>query len=197
MSTIVLSALLRVVLPAGLLLAAGCSAAQADSSQDLQAVHDRIFAEAEQLAAEGFHVMTGHIGEDRVEIGLITARDDHARFFRDRYGAVETELIATRLTTRVRTAIDGYRTQGRRLRVFYSTGGGARLVRVNVREWPGRVRVTVVERVPNGPRTLELRLAHATVRLSRPLGDRRVIDASTGRRVRPCSAPRCGGAPGR
>jgi hypothetical protein len=162
------------------LLLAGCGEREpAASSPD--AVRERIFAELDELAAEGFHVKTGGVEGRRVKIGLITERDDHAAYFRERYGPVDTELIATELYSVQRNKIREYRADGTSLTLFYGTGGGARLERVDVDEAPDRVTVAIVERVPNGPRTLELQLAEQTVRLERPIGDRRVIDAATGR----------------
>ncbi len=80
--------------------------------------------------------------------------------------------------------LDGYRAdEGTGLRLFWTTGGGGELERVEVAEYDDRVVIGVVERVPNGPRTLEAAGAQHVVTLSRPLGDRKVIDATTGRRV--------------
>ena len=168
---------------------AGCGEQEPAASPD--AVRDRILADTDELAAEGFHVKTAGVDAGRVKIGLITDRDDHAEYFRERYGPVDTEVIATDLYSIERNEITGYRADGRSLTLFYGTGGGAELERVEVDEGAERVEVAIVERVPNGPRTLELQLADETVRLDRPLGDRVVIDAATGDRVRRCEEPPC------
>jgi hypothetical protein len=44
--------------------------------------------------------------------------------------------------------------------------------------------IGVVAQLPNGFRTADLRREQAVVTLSRPLGDRAVIDATTGRTPR-------------
>ena len=176
-----------------LLVLAGCGEQEPAASPE--AIRERIHEDTDELAAEGFHVMTAGVRGGRVEIGLITARDDHEEYFRERYGPVDTEVIAEELTTVERNTIDGYRADGRSLTLFYGTGGGAELERVDVDEGRERVEVAIVERVPNGPRTLELQLASETVRLEHELGARAVVDAATGKRVRPCAEPPCGGVP--
>jgi hypothetical protein len=177
-----------------LLLLAGCGGRE-PAAPSPDAVRERIFAELDELAAEGFHVKTGSIDGGRVRIELITERDDHGQYFRERYGPVDTEVIATELESIERTAARGYRADGPSLTLFYDTGGGARLERVDVEEGADRVDVAIVQRVPNGPRTLELAIVEETVQLERPLGDRAVVDAATGRRVRPCERPPCDDVP--
>jgi hypothetical protein len=45
--------------------------------------------------------------------------------------------------------------------------------------------IGVVAQAPNGSRTADLRREQHTLTLTRPLGDRRVIDATTGKAVGP------------
>jgi hypothetical protein len=65
----------------------------------------------------------------------------------------------------------------------WTTGPSIALERVEVREGKRSLVVGVVERVPTGPMTLEGMAARVAIRLTRPLGGRAVIDASSGRRL--------------
>jgi hypothetical protein len=165
------------------------------SERELRRLQNRVSFRAH--TADGFHVQGAGVDIDTgtVEIELITARTDHAAYFRARYGPhVRTTVIATELTRLECARLDGYRPSpdGRSLLLQWTTGGGAELERVEVVEHADRVEIGVVERVPNGARTLEARYMEHTVALSSPLAGRRVIDAALGRAVIPtdlCSPP--------
>ena len=139
--------------------------------------------------ADGFHVMMTGVDIDRskVEVGLITKRTDHRAYFRARYGRhLWTYVIATELTSPECAEIVGYdvSADGLTLTVRYASGGGATFDRAELAEHDDRVEIGIVEQGPNGPRHLDYREGTATVTLSRPLGTRRVVDATTGKRVR-------------
>jgi hypothetical protein len=122
-----------------------------------------------------------------VAIGLITKRTDHAEYFRARYGPhVRTRVIATELTSPECAKLVGFRVSadGLTLTVRYATGGGATFDRYELVEYDDRVEIGIVEQAPNGFRTDDYREEEATVVLGRPLGDRAVVDATTGRRAR-------------
>ena len=70
------------------------------------------------------------------------------------------------------------------LKLACESGGGAAFDRVELVDSTIRVEIGVVEQGPNGPRTLELRYETTTVVLARPLGERKVIDATSGKRLR-------------
>jgi hypothetical protein len=138
---------------------------------------------------DGFHVKgTGvDIDASKVVIELITTRTDHAEYFAARYGAhVATVVIATELTSPECAPIVGYRVSadGLTLTVRYASGGGATFDRYELVEHDDSVEIGIVEQGPNGPRTSDYREGTATVVLGRPLGSRRVVDATTGKRVR-------------
>ena len=82
-----------------------------------------------------------------------------------------------------------FQARGRVLRVRHASHPSHALVRVGLREASGSVTVAVVERAPTGPLTAQLEIRTRTVRLSRPLGRRAVVDGATGRRIR-ARAPR-------
>lgn len=157
------------------------------SYDELLAAQDRIDWDA--LEADDFDVTSTwpDIDTNRLIVALITKRTDHVQVFAARYGpAVMPVVIATEQTALECTKADAYRpsADGRSLRVLWTTGGGARFERIELMERRGRVEIGIVERVPNGPRTSEGIPAGRTVRLSRPLGGRRVVDAATGKTLR-------------
>jgi hypothetical protein len=161
------------------------------SERALRRLQDRIDFDAHE--PDGFHVKSTSVEIDTstVDIGLITKRSDHAEYFRARYGPrVRTLVIATELTSPECAEIVGYdvAADGVTLTVRYASGGGATFDRYELVEYDDRVEIGIVEQGPNGPRTADYREGRATVVLSRPLGSRRVVDATTGRRVRPRAA---------
>jgi hypothetical protein len=158
------------------------------SERELSRIQDRIDFDAHE--PEGFHIAgtTVDIYTGTVAIDLITRRTDHLEYFRARYGPyVRTYVIATELTSPECAEILSYRTapDGLSLQLRYASGGGATFDHVELAEYDDRVELGVVEQGPNGPRTADYRVGEATVALSRPLGARTVIDATTGKRVRP------------
>ena len=92
--------------------------------------------------------------------------------------ATEPTVLVCNKTIAYEIAADG-----RSIVLHWTTGGGATLERIELAEHADRVEVGVVERVPNGPRTLEARSAEHRVALGARLGDRAVVDAATGGRV--------------
>jgi hypothetical protein len=130
-------------------------------------------------------VATGpDIDRSVVKIELITKRTDHLAYFRKRYGRhVATLVIATERYSPACTPINSYETDGARLKIGWEAGGDVELDHVEVTEGEDRVTVGVVVQSYNGGQTLESSTAYTTVELSRPLGDRTLIDATTGRRV--------------
>lgn len=157
------------------------------SERALRRIQDRIDFDAHE--PDGFHV-TGSgvdIRTGTVGIELITKRTDHAEYFRARYGPrVRTFVIHTELTSPECAKIVSYDVASDRLTLTltYESGGGATFDRVEFVEYHDRVEIGVVEQGPNGPRRANLLYVETTVALARPLGSRRVIDATTGKRVR-------------
>ena len=82
--------------------------------------------------------------------------------------------------------LEGYEIagDGMRLVLGWSSSGDAKPDHVELREYPDRVEVGVVERLPSGGWTDDLVGYSSEVTLSAPLGDRAVIDAADGRRLR-------------
>ncbi len=153
------------------------------------------FRDMERLAAriaragadrDGIHVTSAEpdIATNTVRVLVITKRTDAARYFRARYGPrVRTRVVATELySTRCRSLHD-YVPDGARLTIGWEAGGGVTLDHIEVAEYDDRVEIGVVVRSYNGPQTLESSRVDAVVVLSRPLGDREVVDATTGRVV--------------
>lgn len=158
------------------------------SERRLRRIQHRIDFDAHE--PDGFHVSGTSVDIDTstVAIDLITKRADHAAYFRARYGPrVRTFVIATELTSPECAEIVGYdvAADGLTLTVRYASGGGATFDHYELAEYDDRVEIGIVEQGPNGFRTADYREGSATVTLSRPLGARRVVDATTGRPARP------------
>jgi hypothetical protein len=158
------------------------------SERRLNRLAHRIGRDRRELKAAGFDLSFwgADVQTNTAEVGMITRRTDHAEYFAQRYGPVTTVVIATEPTSLECARAGNYEISGtgRSLVLHWGTGGGAELEHVELVEHADRVEVGIVERVPNGPRTLELRSAAHRVPLSAPLGDRAVIDAAIGLRLR-------------
>jgi hypothetical protein len=159
-------------------------------SVELRAIEERIAAEDEELTAEGFDVQSIVIEDDRVYVSMFSARTDHQAYFHERYGPSVT-TFATPDDERVGcTRLDGARVSstGRSLVLEWTYSSGEELETVELTEHADRVEVGVVLRVPffGGPD--DALSGRTRVQLSQPLGDRRVIDAATGRAPRPRQA---------
>jgi hypothetical protein len=160
----------------------------------LREVADAIDPDA--LEAEGFDVSSWgpDISLNRVFVQMISARADHQAYFRARYGPAVTTFAApeaTRLNcTRLRRA--RVSSTGRSLVLHWVHSSGDAFETVEVTEHHDRVEFGIVLRVPYFGGPDDARPDSTRVRLSRPLGDRRVIDAATGRPVpaSPLFAPR-------
>jgi hypothetical protein len=158
------------------------------SGVELMAVQDRISADDDALAAEGFDVrgLGPDLDLNRVMVQMVSARTDHEAYFQARYGpAVATYAVAepTRLdcTKVVRLRVSS---TGRSLVLDWLYSLGDDFERVELVEHEDRVEVGVVLRVDAYFRFSDAREARTRVQLSRPLGDRRVIDTATGLELR-------------
>jgi hypothetical protein len=155
------------------------------SERDLTRIQDRIdFKAAER---DGFDVVSTAPDIDRsaVTIELITARTDHLAYFRERYGRhVVTEVVATERYSPACAVINEYAVDGARLDIGWESGGDVRFDHIEVVEYDDRVEIGVVVQAYNGFHTLESTTTHTPVELSRPLGDRVLIDATTGEGAR-------------
>ncbi len=99
--------------------------------------------------------------------------------------AVRSSVDADRSTKLVAAEIRAVsRAEPRGVRVLFRRGGEERLAAVRLVEGSGEVRVRVRVHSPRGLQTADSNLECVTVPLSAPLGDRRVVDAARGRRVR-------------
>jgi hypothetical protein len=159
------------------------------SGRELGAVQDRISADADALAAEGFDVRGLWVDTEanRVRVQMVSSRADHQGYFEARYGPAVTTFATAEPTRLVCTKVRRLRVSstGRSLRVHFIHSRGETLERVELAEHDDRVEIGVVLRVDAFFRYSDARLAHTRVPLSRPLGDRRVIDAATGLRRSP------------
>ena len=157
------------------------------SERRLRRLANRIGRDRRELKAAGFDVQGwgADVVTNTASVELITTRTDHAEYFRNRYGPVTTEVVATS-RTRLECAKAGYydvSASGRSLLLHWSTGHGRKVERVELVEHPDRVELGIVERAPNGPVTDEGLTAEHRVDLGAPIGDRPVVDAATGRRL--------------
>ena len=156
------------------------------SLRSLRRVQDRIDFRAHE--ADGFYLVgTGvDIGRNQVVIDVITTRGDAAAYFRARYGAgMAANVIATELTSPTCTDLFGYRPalDGTSIVVGYEAGGDAQFDHVELVEQPDRVEVAVVVQLSNGGISADSRRAEVVIPLAAPLGTRRVIDTTTGKRL--------------
>jgi alpha-lytic protease prodomain-containing protein len=158
------------------------------SERQLRRVADRIDPDLDELKAEGFDVASWglDISTNSVVVDLITTRTDHAEYFAARYGPVTTEVIATEPT--FAQCVDAGRYEiadgGSTLVLHWGSSGDAEPGGVELREYPDRVEVGVVERLPSGGWTDDLVGYTSRVALSAPLGERAVVDAADGERMR-------------
>ena len=156
------------------------------SERALDRMRDRVDTRA--AARDGIHVIGSFYDTDRavVELELITERTDAAEYFRARYGPrIRVQVIARTLySPECENLWDAVAGPGPAdLTIGWEAGGGAEFDHVEVAEYDDRVVIGVVAQAPNGFRTADSRRAEHTLTLSRPLGDRKVIDATTGKAV--------------
>jgi hypothetical protein len=153
-------------------------------SAELRAVRDRISADRDALEAEGFDIQGLSIDTDasRVDVSMISARADHQAYFQARYGPTVRTFAAASDERIACAKLDGVRVSstGRSLLLLWTHSSGEELATVELTEHRDRVEVGIVEREPllGGPD--DALRGRTRVQLSRPLGDRRVIDAATG-----------------
>lgn len=146
---------------------------------------DRLAARIARAGADrdGIRVTSAEpdIGTNTVRVFVITKRTDAARYFRARYGPrVRTRVVATELYSLRCRPLHDYVPDGARLTIGWEGGGGVTLDHIEVAEYDDRVEIGVVVQSYNGPQTAESRRVDAVVELSRPLGDREVVDATSG-----------------
>lgn len=120
---------------------------------------------------------------NRVHLTLVTPRTDHAEYFKHRYGPVVTERKGTEFTELVCVEAGFFRLagDGRTLQVTWIPQDSyAKPARIEVTELADRVELGVVERQPTAVDTDGAGPSEYTrpVTLSRPLGDRAVVDAA-------------------
>jgi hypothetical protein len=157
------------------------------SLRALRRVGNRIGDDYEALKHAGFELTQfgADIVTNTVGVSLITERTDAAAYFRDRYGPVTVQVIATEPTfldceDAFYYEISG---DGRGVTIHWDRAGGVTPERIDVTEHPDRVEVGVVDRVPHGGTEDMAVHERGTVRLAQPLGERPVVDMADGRRL--------------
>jgi hypothetical protein len=156
------------------------------SEHALTHLANSLWKDAKPLRAAGFILSSSGVGAFTASADVITARSDAKAYFRERYGSALRVTVIAKQETALECAASGTYSiapDGTGITVYWTTGGGAKTERVELTERADQVEVGVVERVPNGPRTLEATGAQQTVALSAPLGDRPVYDAANGLRM--------------
>jgi hypothetical protein len=128
------------------------------------------------------------LDRNRVVVEVATRRTDVQQELTRRFGpAVHVDVLAADATIEVCTSPDsvGGGDDPHELRLHWSGSGSTPRARAFVEETADTVRVGVLVTVPTvGGLTLDLVLRTETVRLAAPLGDRRLVDAETGRTLR-------------
>jgi hypothetical protein len=150
---------------------------------ELRAIEEQIAADDEALTAEGFDVQSAVVEDNRVFVQMVSAHPDHQQVFTERYGPAVVTFAAPDDERTACDELDAVRVSstGRSLVLLWTFSSGEELSHVELTEHPDRVEVGIVQRVPyfGGPN--DARPGRTRVPLSQPLGDRRVIDAATGR----------------
>ena len=161
---------------------------------------DGVIPKVRALAREGVDVLAWgpDIDLNAVEVEYVSSRPDAQALVVSRLGPlVHPTLVATARYREVCVRADTYRVgrSGRTLRIGWRTFKAYTFARLEVSETARTVRVGVIERAPHGFITLLGKAPTRLVRLKSPLGNRRVIDAETGRRLqrRPPARARAGG----
>ena len=154
---------------------------------ELGAISERIADEADELAAEGVTWMGTSVGGEtnrvRVDVAAADAATAEAILAR-RYGpAVTCNWMGTEDTTVHEEPWQLWTTDEseRLLTVHFTTFRDYKLDRAECREDAAGVTVTVFVRRPHTVKAIGGSF-EATVELSAPLGDRRVVDGATGRK---------------
>jgi hypothetical protein len=152
---------------------------------ELLALQEQIADEVGALVAEGIHVCTMRPDRNEgVKVALVAQDARRATAaLRQRYGAAVTvDYLGSERTVRKTVAWRCYIAQenDRRLVIHYATNTCFEFERVERTEDANEVRLTVVERAPVGFQTMAGGARTATVRLRSAVGDRRVVDGSTG-----------------
>ena len=158
------------------------------SERQLRRVANRIDPDLKELEAAGFELSSWgpDISTNTVEVELITKRTDHTEYFAARYGPVTTTVIATEPTRLECAEASAYRISdtGRSLVLGWGASGDAEPSHIELTEHADRVEVGIVQRLPSGGQTDDFVGYQLRVALSAPLGERAVIDAATGLRLR-------------
>lgn len=160
------------------------------SERALGRLQDRIDWRAAER--DGFFISTTspNIDTTTVDLELITERTDAAAYFRERYGPrVRAVVTATELYSPRCTSLWDYVADGTRLTIGWEAGGQVEFDHAEVAETDESVTVGVVVQSFNGVQTADSARADHVIELSRPLGARKVIDATTGKPIRPRRDP--------
>jgi hypothetical protein len=163
--------------------------AQQRTAVELSEIVERIDRDREALARLGYDVLV--LGdadhEDRVFAEVVGGANgvEAERLFRARYGpAVEVEWLGPSHETLRPHPFGSWAAEGARLRVYFGLDhNGERFASISVAEQDAvRVVIALSRWQPVGPTTLigGFIREQADVELDAPLGDRQVIDASTG-----------------
>ena len=124
------------------------------------------------------------MSRNRVLVEVISAPPDAETVVERRLGrAVDAKVVATARERPVCVSVEIVSTSPelRTLSAGYETNSVYRFDHVEVRETAEEVRIGVIEIAPNGFVTLVAQYREAEVPLAAPLGNRRIVDAHTGR----------------
>ena len=172
------------------------------SERELDRVDRRIENDRDRLRKAGFTVVLTEpgLGTNRILVEFVTRRNDAASYFAKRYGpAVRTRVIAPASTYLECRRADTFEIapDGLSLKLNWTTGGGAKTERIEVTEYPDRVEVGIVERVPvgfdgRGARRDRDRAAQRAARRARGLGRQyggRMLQSGASPGDPPCPEP--------
>lgn len=159
------------------------------SAEELEALADRIVADDAELQTAGYTFLSVGSAPDVGSVLVdVVGGDDAAAaaFLHSRYGdAVQVEWLGRSRMQPVPLPFGSWTSDATTLRVFYGLDHNGEQFEsaALVQETADRVVVALTRLQPVGPTTLigGFQPRHADLELSRPVGEREVIDASTGR----------------
>jgi hypothetical protein len=145
---------------------------------------DRVWADQEELAGRGIHLLTSNYDEQAgrwIELEVVTTAGEEAeRSLRRRYSdLIRLKVLGRSLTEEHPTPWQTFRVDEHSVHVAYTTSGHHRGARAEVTETGDAVTITLIETRSVGPYGPVLRHMEHAVRLARPLGGGRVLDGSS------------------
>lgn len=162
--------------------------ARGRTEDELNTLADRIVEDDDELGRAGYSplVISPDPSEGFVEVEVAGGSDGETaqKFFETRYGpAVRVQWLGPSVLRKTPQPFGSWAAEGRRLRIYFGLDhNGEQFGSATAEEVGDRVVVSLMKLEPVGPTTLigGFQALHADLDLAQPVGDRPVVDASTG-----------------